>query len=81
MKLIDEEKNRDVLTETVRVELTLAELMVIQSMAYRTNGGTLREDLYEDYPLARTIEEPWRVRDALQITASEILEKKGVEST
>ena len=77
MRLIEAVMKRDVTQETVKVEMTLAELMVIQSMTYRFDGDRLAHALDEDYGLV--IETPWKIRDTLQIDTDNILSKKGVD--
>lgn len=79
MRLLDAEVRRGILEETVKVEITLAELMVIQSMTYRFDGTRLEAGLREDYSLGPEIKEPWRVRDMLNDTADTILSLRGVE--
>lgn len=77
MRLIEAVIKRDVTQETVKVEMTLAELMVIQSMTYRFDGARLANALEEDFD--EEVDTPWKVRDTLQIDTDNILSKKGVD--
>lgn len=78
MKLLDEANKRDITQETVKVEMTVAELMVIYSMTYRFDGTRLEDGLEEDF--APHIAEPWRVRDKIHDDAERILTLRGVDA-